>query len=388
MKYLVISYHISRIGSEGISALTIPMEQWDQELPKLKKNLGVSELLYVATCNRVEYILYGEQLDELMTDIDKHLNVDSSEARFYSQTSSVIQHLLEVALSMDSVVFGENQILGQLKTAYQLALRHRICGTKISVLWQNVLKHAKAVRTKNHLSNIHNTVSTVAGKDFIIHRDTDLPILLIGAGESNQLLARYLVKRGFKNFLWTNRTLERAQAAAANIGGSYISWDEFLAGDIPHIEALFATTNAGKIIVDKAKLTKANCLRAYDLSIPANISKDDCESLDIEYIGMDKIKKTLDAEQERYERLKTALKKDISTAVLKIEKNLLERNLSPIISESLGAIDDIVTKAMDELPRNLQNLDKKQLESLKRWTRSLVQKTKHQHISQIKKLKK
>jgi glutamyl-tRNA reductase len=364
------------------------MEKWDTELAALKNKLGVSELLYVATCNRVEYILYGEQLDDLMTNIDDHLHVDSSQARFYSQTSSVIQHLLEVALSMDSVVFGENQILGQLKNAYQLALKHRTCGTKISVLWQNILKHAKSVRTKNHLSNIHNTVSTVAGKDFILHRDTDLPILLIGAGESNQLLARYLVKRGFKNFIWTNRTDKRAEDAASNIGGSFLTWEEFLAGNIPHVEAVFATTNAGKIIVTKDELIKANCLRAYDLSIPANIDEKDCLSLDIEYIGIDKIQKTLEAEQERYEKLKSAITKDIAKAVDKIERNLSERNLSPIISESLGAIDEIVSKAMDDLPKDLQSLDGQQLEALKKWTRSLVQKTKHQHISQIKKLKK
>lgn len=386
MSYLILSYHINHIGAEGISDLTWNESKLIEHFEEWKQVHQLDEMLYLATCNRVEFLFHSPNIDSLIENIGSLFSDDISSARIYSEESSIIQHLLDVSLSMDSLVFGENQILGQLKTAYRDSLKRKTSGTRISILVQNILKHAKKIRSQNHLSNIHNTISTVAAKDYLIHADANLPILLVGAGESNQLVARYLIKRGFRNFIWTNRTDSRSEEAASRLGGTFISWKSFLNAELPNTEAVFLTTNAGKVIFTEAHLKSSKAKRVYDLSIPANANADEIQSLGANYVGLDVLKLILDKEHERYLKLKKKIQKDIKDSANEILSNLSQRELDPIISESLENIDSIVSKAMDHLPTSLAKLSKEQKEALRLWTRTIVQKTKHEHIHQLKKV--
>lgn len=388
MNYLILSYHINKIGADGIGNLSWNEDQQESSFTNWLKEDSIDEVLYLSTCNRVEFIFYTKDALKLMEKLPSLLIVDSSNARIYSEAHSVVQHLLEVGLSMDSLVFGENQILGQIKICYQRALKKQYCSSNISYLIQNILKHTKAIRTKNHLSNIHNTVSTVAGKDFLLHSKDNGPILLVGAGESNQLLARYLIKRSFRNFIWTNRTDSKAESAAKNFGGTSISWEKFITADLPKVDACFLTTNAGKEIFHLEHLQTSKPDRLYDLSIPPNANQELTQKSGTQYIGLDLLNEILEKEKARYDKLRKIISSDIKKSVLEIHENLNSRTLNPIISESLGNIDRLVNSAMTDLPNSLEQLSDKQKEALRLWTRSLVQKTKHEHITQLKKLKK
>lgn len=388
MSYLILSYHISKLGADNIGQLNWQSSKVSETLKEWKKELPFEEVLYLATCNRVEFLFYSKDTVKLMEKLPSLMPVDTDGARYYSEPRSVIQHLLEVGLSIDSLVFGENQILGQLKTAYQTCLKERLCSSHISILIQNILKHSKSIRTQNHMSNIHNTISTVAAKDFLIHKDTDLPVLLVGAGESNQILARYLSKRDVKNFIWTNRTNERAKKLTSEIGGEYIAWENFLEAQLPEIEACFLTTNAGEEIFLKNHLLSSKVRRVYDLSIPANASAEMVHENNRQYIGIEVLELILSNEIEKFEKLKTKVSQDIQLAANNILEHIEIRQLNPIISESLDNIDKIVNGAMEKLPTDLKHLGQDQLEALRVWTRSIVQKTKHEHITQLKKLNK
>lgn len=388
MSYLLISYHIQEMGSEGLSKLSYSEESRDRQLLDLKENLGAKELFHLATCNRVEYLFHTDNLEELLENINTSKQLPLDTARFFSSKESVVQHLLEVALSMDSMIFGENQILGQLKTAYQESLKFKSLGPQTSGLIQEILKHAKKIRSETKLRNIHTSVATVAAREFTERGSKTDKILFIGAGETNQLAARYLHKYGFRNFVWCNRSAEKAKQMAKSLGGDTLSFKDMLEAKTPKVDAVFLATNAGKVIFSEKQFLTAKPNQVFDLSIPNNASKEDSEKHSCRYIGVEHLGEILAKEEAKYLQLKDSLAKKIKKSLKEISQFLDEKRLSPVITESLENIDQILKSAMDQLPKELQNLDQQQTEALRLWTRRLVKKAKHEHIQQLKKLKK
>ena len=390
MSYLLISYHIQEIGSEGLAKLSAEDDSTGSEkLVRLKEQLQLEEVFRLSTCNRVEYLFYSRDIGQLIDRINHRHSLPIDAAKFYSSDESVVQHLLEVALSMDSMVFGESQILGQLKRAFQEALKSEPIGPKISALLQEVLKHAKRIRTETRLRSIHTSVATVAARHFLMQQEPSSdPVLLVGAGETNQLVARYLTKHGRRPLLWANRSLDRALACQKEFGGELLTWSDFLAAKLPPLSACFLATSAGEPIFLPAHWQSSQCPWVFDLSIPPNATAEEMRSCGAHYIGMDELGESLAREQENYQLLKQQLRDKIRQAGQEILRLLEEKKLDPLIAESVENIDFLLSSAFQNLPKELADLSSAQRQALKQWSRALMQKTKHEHIQQLKRLRK
>ncbi len=211
----------------------------------LRVRFPASEHVVISTCNRIE--LYSAQEDPA----DAPSSVDL--ARFFADFhqlpaelffddllersgSDAVRHLFEVASSIDSMVLGENQIVNQVKSAYELAGRGNAHGPLMNALFQRALTVSRRVRNETRLSEGRTSIASVAVGEFgrnIFDRFDDKVVLVIGAGEMAEETLRYLQKEGAREITVCNRTAERSQRLVDEFGGHSaptISWMSGLDG--------------------------------------------------------------------------------------------------------------------------------------------------------------
>jgi glutamyl-tRNA reductase len=257
----------------------------DHELQETLDNLrsieGLSGAVVVSTCNRVE--LYASSLNPLpvMTGIRHFLKSRTSglEAPFFTEDSlPSVKHLFRVASGLDSMVVGETEILGQLKQAYSAAANHGATNTHLNKLFQHAFRVAKQVRTETNITRGATSVGSVAvdlaGKIF-----GDLggrKVMILGAGDTSERVARSLVSRGVRTVIVANRTFDRAAALADQIGGLAVHFDHWHTA-FDEVDILICSTAAPHPIVTREKLEpilrrhSERPLFIIDLAVPRDV---------------------------------------------------------------------------------------------------------------------
>jgi glutamyl-tRNA reductase len=226
----------------GVNHKTAPIELRERiaisrdDLPEVTRALaavpGVSECMIVSTCNRVEILSAIESPSiDLSTFLQQHFGLDPKILKdhiYEHRDQQAVRHLFRVAASLDSMVVGESQILGQVKEAFAAARAAGTIGNQLDHLLQSAFAAAKKVRTETEIGS--NTVSIasvavdLARKIFgSLHGRT---VFLVGAGKMSELAARHLIQQGAGAILVTNRTMERAQRMAEPFNGRVIPFDQ------------------------------------------------------------------------------------------------------------------------------------------------------------------
>jgi glutamyl-tRNA reductase len=226
----------------GVNHKTAPIELRERiaisrdDLPEVTRALasvpGVSECMIVSTCNRVEILTAVDSPSiDLTTFLQQHFGLDPKLLKdhlYEHRDQQAVRHLFRVAASLDSMVVGESQILGQVKEAFATARTAGTIGNQLDHLLQSAFAAAKKVRTETEIGS--NTVSIasvavdLARKIFgSLHGRT---VFLVGAGKMSELAARHLVQQGAGAILVTNRTMERAQRMAEPFHGRVIPFDQ------------------------------------------------------------------------------------------------------------------------------------------------------------------
>jgi glutamyl-tRNA reductase len=234
-------------------------------LGRLLKMASVKEGVILSTCNRVEVVAAADDRQRACADIKQFLadqRIDQSRNGFeeYLYTyngDEAVRHLFRVAASLDSMVVGEPQILGQLKDYYHKAQSAGAVGTILHRLFHRSFSVAKRVRSETGIASRVVSVSSVA-VDLarrIFDRFDDKTVMLIGAGKMGDLMARYLQRNGVHSMMVTNRTFERAVELAGKIHGSPILFEDF-PRYLRLADLVIGCTGAPEILVDRATVEK------------------------------------------------------------------------------------------------------------------------------------
>lgn len=258
-------------------------EQLVEALRQLCRIVGSREAAILSTCNRSELYLEMENVQpqavlEWLAQFHDVPVEDLQACAYVHQDDSAIQHMMRVACGLDSLVLGEPQILGQIKTAYAVAREAGTLGPLLGRLFQATFSTAKTVRTDTAIGE--NPVSVAfAAVSLAKQIFTDLgnsQALLVGAGETMTLVARHLHEQGVKNIVVANRTLERATVLADEFSGQAI-----VLADIPdalvHSDIVISSTASqlpilGKGAVERAlKLRKHKPIFMVDIAVPRDI---------------------------------------------------------------------------------------------------------------------
>jgi glutamyl-tRNA reductase len=233
--------------------LAIPESRLGEALARLCSYQGVREGMLLSTCNRVEvYAVVDElvsgygRIQEFLADAHLSLSSEQLTPHLYWQTGDrAIAHLFRVAASLDSMIVGESQILGQIKEAFDAALTHKATGLILNKVVKKAISVAKRVRTDTKIAEMAVSVSYAAVElaKKIFFDLSDKTVLLVGAGEMAKLAARHFIAAGVRNVRVTTRSPQQAMALADRFGGTAVAFEQFR-DDMASVDIALVSTGA------------------------------------------------------------------------------------------------------------------------------------------------
>jgi glutamyl-tRNA reductase len=286
MNIIVVGLSHKTAPVELRELLAIPESRVGEALTRLLSYPSVKEGMFLATCNRVEVYAVVEDADTGFSNVQDflvstHLAVSSEHLypHLYRYADEyAIRHLFRVATSLDSMVIGEPQILGQVKDAFEIALSHRTSGVILNKLVKKAISVGKGVRTKTRIAEYAVSISYAAVElaKKVFSNLAEKTVLLVGAGEMGKLAAQHLVNHGVKHVFLTTRNNERAENLAERFGGSAISFED-LVHILPMADIVLCATGASHYVIQSDGVQRSIHQRMnrpmflIDISVPRNI---------------------------------------------------------------------------------------------------------------------
>lgn len=361
-------------------------------LKELIQREGISEVIIISTCNRVEIYVYETQSKNYAEEIIKDFlsefhkierSVFEDYLYIYKDTEAV-EHLFKVTSSLDSMIVGEPQITGQVKESYEIALAERTTSLILNYLMNRALFTAKRVRNETRIGE--NPVSVSYAAVGLIKKVFDelskKSILLLGAGEMAELAMRHLIGNGIKNVYITNRTFQRAEELAKDFNGVAVPFEK-LKEQLTKTDIVICSTGAPHYVITEQMLKEVMPLRKHkpiffiDISVPRNIDPA-CNDLDNVYLyNIDDLQDVVDS--NLLERKKEA-EKALSIVQEETEKffqwlNSLES--VPVIVSIRNKAEQVRQEEVEKFKAKFKDLPPEILNSIDYLTQSIINKIMH-----------
>ncbi|MGH8283913.1 MAG: glutamyl-tRNA reductase [Gammaproteobacteria bacterium] len=279
--------------------LSFAVEQIPDALRELTGLAGVEEAAILSTCNRTEIYVHLEtgseaQLADWLTHMRSPDDPGVRERFYIHDDEAAARHLFRVACGLDSMILGEPQILGQIKDAYELAKRNGSAGNHLHRLFQYAFAVAKQVRTETRIGDnpVSVAYATVHLARQIFADFSKLTPLLIGAGETIELVSQYLHKQGTQRMIIANRTHARAHQLAEKFGGYAIGLHEIPA-HLAEADIVIASSGSPEpiiscaVVVDALKTRKRRPVLMMDIAVPRDIDPAVAELADVYLFTID-----------------------------------------------------------------------------------------------------
>jgi glutamyl-tRNA reductase len=248
------------------------------------RQVGCTEALLLATCNRVEVYAVSdkrvstEEITRSLTGTIDYRGQNYAAPFYRYEDNKCVQHLFRVASGLDSMVVGESEILGQAKKAYESARTSGVVGPYLHRLFQRAFRVAKQVRTHTDISRGAVSVGSVAVElaQKIFGKLSECRVLVLGAGETSERTARALASRGVTDLRVSNRSLERARELAQMVGGQAVPFDHW-AAQCREIDILLTSTSSETplltqdILVPMLRERLDRPLFIIDIAVPRNV---------------------------------------------------------------------------------------------------------------------
>lgn len=311
MNLMALGINHNSAGLQVREKVAFAPEQMSEALRDARDDLRLEEVVILSTCNRTEVYLVYEADSDLEETARRciawlanyhHLSSSQLESCAYRHVGhDALRHMMEVASGLDSMVLGEPQILGQMKSAYAVAEESGTVGVALGRVFPRVFSVAKKVRTDTAIGQ--NPVSVAyAAVDLAGHIFTDLhetEALLVGAGETIELVARHLVEAGVRRLVIANRTLGRARELATQFGAEAV-----LLAEIPeqllHSDVVITSTASQLPILGKGAVERALKKRRHrpmlmvDIAVPRDIEPQVGDLRDVYLYSVDDLREIVE----------------------------------------------------------------------------------------------
>ncbi len=391
----------------GVSHKTAPVELRERlafseaghgEALQVLKARGASEALILSTCNRVEIVVASEDGTDPRAMVTAFLAEQRGVAQgeiephlYRYENREAIHHLFRVAASLDSMIVGEPQILGQLKAAYCAARNQGMLSGWLESVLTRAFGVAKRVRSETGIGQMAVSVSYAAVElaRKIFGSLESSRIMLAGAGKMGELAARHLRKSGGSHVYVANRTFERAVEMAGTFRGTPVEWER-LHTVLPEVDILIASTASQQYILGKSDFERVIAARknrpvfVIDIAVPRNIDPAVNEIESVFLYDIDDLQEVVEAnmrerrkEAERAELL-VAAEVDRAVARLRIQE------VAPTIVSLQEQLEQIRAAEMERMRRKYGPLTPAQEEAWDALTRGIVNKIAHGPIAQLR----
>lgn len=354
----------------------------DDALASLKHHDVLKEVVILSTCNRVEVYAYGITEDAVKQWLccrgDPSVALDNFSRHSYTLSGmEAVEHLMSVACGLDSLVLGEPEILGQVKSAFSKACLHKTVGTHLSRLFRKTFQVAKRVRTSTQIGACPVSVASTAvkfAKEWAIGGDPR--ILVIGSGAVGSLVAKYAQSITGRPLITMSRHLENARRLAQDVNGVAIELEK-LTEQLSQVDIVISSTSSKAPIIHADMLTSiTHNILLIDLAVPRDIAPDVEKHASVTLCQLDQLKETV--QQHAHMRAHAAMQ-----AKHFIEESAREFMLSLRTLES----DEIIKRYRKSMELHCENEMKKMLQeneheaetivALKNFSRNLLNKIMH-----------
>ena len=341
-------------------------------LSKFKEHSGLDECVIIQTCNRVELFGTGKEFDiekikktwASLAGLEENVFKEHLEL---SENEEVLLHLLKLTSGLDSMVIGEEQILGQIKNSITLARTTRASGARLNTLFDKAIRIGTRIRNTTGLNQGGVSVGSMAVK--LAEENIDdlksKQILLIGTGDVSTLTAKSLGRRGYKFFV-TSRTLDRSKAFCETLGGKPIKFEEAISV-FKNFDVIIVATTAPYFLVTYDRINDAmneknSGTMILDLSNPRTVDERVATIGGIKLMNLDQIAEMVDKNmRSRMSKVKT-VENIINEELQVLNASMKRLDAEPIIKDVFKNID---SRREKELKKALQMLDEKDQEKIK-----------------------
>jgi glutamyl-tRNA reductase len=374
VKFNIIAFTHNSIGLAQLGKFHLEKEEIATKMNALKLLLGLDELMYLSTCNRVEFIFVQHEsvhvsvikkfVQTFNPEFEEAVALEIAQKARHWNGINAVNHLIEVACSLDSMVLGEREIITQVRNAYTLAKKEGLSGDVIRIVMRQTIETAKKVYTETALSERSVSVVSLAYQELMKHKLPKKPkILVIGAGVTNQNLCKFLKKDGLMNWVVFNRTYENAVLFTDNLGGTPMRLDE-LQNYTGGFDVILTCTGAARPVLTpniyQTILRDSKTKVIVDLAIPADVDATICKAYPVQYISVETLKEISDKNLllRRQELLKV---RQLIFSALEDFKAIFEMRQVEIKMQSIpNHVKAIRQKAMEEIfHKDVEEMDEK-----------------------------
>lgn len=357
------------------------------------------EAVFLSTCNRVEFYLSTDAVKEsretILGALMRFHKLKPAEIKryfYFYEDAEAFLHLFRVAASLDSMVVGEAQILGQVKEAYQKSREEGMAKAALTGIFNRALSAAKRVRSQTDIARMPVSVASVA-VDLAQKIFTDLArhrVLLLGAGEMGELTAKYLVDAGVGGLSIASRTLERAKALAVQLGGKALSLEEGMAGTA--LADIVIASLGGGTTISKGDLEAVMKKRGgkplfiIDIGVPRNVDPEAARLESLYLYNIDDLSSIAENNKGQRQKAVEAAETILRAEVEKLCSWLAGLELVPTVVRLREKFEQVRESEWREFLRKNPGFSEKDMKAVERLTRDMVGRLLHDPSVNLKKV--
>lgn len=356
----------------------------------------IQELAILSTCNRVElYAIASRPIFDILEDfLCETQNLPAKEfspSLYKLLDQDAVQHLFRVASGLDSLVIGEPQILGQVTEAYLSAKRQGTTGKILSRMFQTAIHAGKRARTETTINQNPSSIASIA-VNLISETVTDLPaakVLVLGAGEMAELAVEALRKRGARQILVVNRTLQKAQELARRWDGQAAAL-EMLLDHLPDMDIVITSTGAPHTVIQRSMVEKAASQRPQrpmvfmDIAVPRDVDEEVRGIAGVRLYDMDTLSANLEVSLAHRQSQVPKVEAILAEEQVAFEAFLASLDVVPIIVEMREQADMIRRDEMEKAIRRMPDLTPEMERQIEAMTASIVNKILHSPTTRLR----
>jgi glutamyl-tRNA reductase len=398
MELIVIGLNHKTAPIEIRERLAFQESEMEKSLVQVRALSSVKESMILSTCNRVEIYAASRETEKTIPDLKNFLSqyhnlpLKTFEKSLYLLVGEeAVRHIFRVASSLDSMVVGEPQILGQIKSAYNRATESKSSGVILHRLLHRAFHVAKRVRTETKISNSAVSISSVSVDlaEKIFGSLQKRTVLLIGAGEMSELAAHHLAKGGVEEILVTNRTFEKAAGLAQEFQGEAIRFEEMALG-LKRADIVISATDSSQYIIGHDQIVKVMKDRKQkpiffiDIADPRDIEPKVGDIENVYLYNIDDLQKV--AYHNIQDREKEAQKAEaiVQDEVGKFVQWYQSLEVTPTIVALRKKFEEIRQKELEKTLSLHPDLSEKEKQSLEAMTSAIINKILHDPLTLLK----
>ena len=398
MSVVVVGLNHRTVPLDLLERMTVPSSLLPKALADLTSREHVTEAVVLSTCNRIEVYAFAEKFHGAYQDIRNFFAEVSHVApeEFSDHLTSLYdgdaaRHLFSVASGLDSAVLGEHEILGQVRTAWEVSSAEGAVGPVLNPLFRHALEVGKRVRTETAISRNITSVSQAA-----VAMATDRlgglegrQVLVVGAGEMGEGLARALHSGGVAGIRVANRTWDRAVEVAERLGGVPVRLD-----DLPHylaeVDVLLTSTGASAVILERGDLASVvgerhgRELLVVDIAVPRDVDPAAGEIEGVTLLDMDDLREFAEVGIRERQREVTAVQAIVDAELDRYVDESTARSVAPLVASLRSRGDLVRSGELERLAARLGYLDDRQREAVEALAAGIVGKLLHEPTVRMK----